>query len=82
MAGSNYPKKYQGLVLGLAAAGNLGTMMDGLIFPPIAETYGWRTAALTALAFLQFHSRYVGVGLRIVLQRSQSSKTMQYSTFL
>ncbi|ADC70086.1 major facilitator superfamily MFS_1 [Methanocaldococcus sp. FS406-22] len=52
MAGSNYPKKYQGLVLGLAAAGNLGAMMDGLIFPPIAETYGWRTAALVALVFL------------------------------
>ncbi|WP_456419974.1 MFS transporter [Methanocaldococcus infernus] len=52
MAGSNYPKKYQGLVLGLAAAGNLGAMMDGLIFPPIAETYGWRTAALVALIFL------------------------------
>ncbi len=52
MAGSNYPKHLQGLVLGLAAAGNLGAMMDGLIFPPIAELYGWRKAALIALVFL------------------------------
>ncbi|WP_423793213.1 MFS transporter [Methanocaldococcus indicus] len=52
MAGSNYPKQYQGLVLGLAAAGNLGAMMDGMVFPPLAEMYGWRKAALVALLFL------------------------------
>ena len=41
MAGSNYPKEVQGLVLGLAAAGNIGAVLDGVLFPPIATLIGW-----------------------------------------
>lgn len=48
MAGSTYPKKYQGVVLGIAAAGNLGAVMDGFLFPPIAKTFGWKPAAIVA----------------------------------
>lgn len=48
MAGSSYPKKYQGIVLGIAAAGNLGAVMDGFLFPPVAKTFGWRPAAIIA----------------------------------
>ncbi|MFN7066143.1 MAG: MFS transporter, partial [Aquificaceae bacterium] len=42
MAGSNYPKEVQGLVLGLAAAGNIGAVLDGILFPPLAKVLGWR----------------------------------------
>ncbi len=42
MAGSNYPKEVQGLVLGLAAAGNIGAVLDGILFPPLAKVFGWR----------------------------------------
>ncbi|WP_297887863.1 MFS transporter [Sulfurihydrogenibium sp.] len=52
MAGSTYPKKYQGIVLGIAAAGNLGAVLDGLIFPPLAKMFGWKLASLAAIAFL------------------------------
>jgi len=52
MAGSNYPPKVQGLVLGLAAAGNIGAVLDGFMFPGLAERYGWQLATVAALPLL------------------------------
>jgi len=52
MAGSNYPPKVQGLVLGLAAAGNIGAVLDGFMFPGIAEHFGWAKATGAALPLL------------------------------
>lgn len=52
MAGSNYPAKVQGLVLGLAAAGNIGAVLDGFMFPGLAEQIGWAKAAGAALPLL------------------------------
>ncbi|HZP11454.1 MAG TPA: MFS transporter [Nevskiaceae bacterium] len=52
MAGSNYPPKVQGLVLGLAAAGNIGAVLDGFLFPGLAEKYGWQLATVAALPLL------------------------------
>lgn len=42
-AGRWYPPQYQGLVMGVAGAGNMGVVLDTLFAPWIAETYGWRT---------------------------------------
>jgi NNP family nitrate/nitrite transporter-like MFS transporter len=52
MAGSNYPPKVQGLVLGLAAAGNIGAVLDGFMFPALADQFGWAKAAGAALPLL------------------------------
>ncbi len=52
MAGSSYPPKVQGLVLGLAAAGNIGAVMNGLLFPRLAEAFGWQYATAAALPLL------------------------------
>jgi MFS transporter, NNP family, nitrate/nitrite transporter len=52
MAGSTYPQKVQGLVLGLAAAGNIGAVVDGFLFPTLAEQFGWQRATLAALPLL------------------------------
>ncbi|MDE1179818.1 MFS transporter [Paraburkholderia sp.] len=52
MAGSNYPPKVQGLVLGLAAAGNIGAVLDGFMFPGLANSFGWAKAAGAALPLL------------------------------
>jgi NNP family nitrate/nitrite transporter-like MFS transporter len=52
MAGSSYPPKVQGLVLGLAAAGNIGAVMNGLLFPRLANAYGWQYAMAAALPLL------------------------------
>lgn len=71
MAGSTYPPRVQGLVLGLAAAGNVGAVVDGFLFPTLATQYGWQRAttavipllALTALAvFLWAEDRSAKTG--------------------
>jgi NNP family nitrate/nitrite transporter-like MFS transporter len=40
-AGRWYPPGMQGIVLGLAAAGNIGVVLDSLIAPRLAQAYGW-----------------------------------------
>ena len=46
-----YPPKYKGLAMGIAGAGNSGTVLAVLFAPPLAARYGWQTvyglAALT-----------------------------------
>jgi len=44
-----YPPQYQGIVMGIAGAGNMGTVLDALIIPSLAETYGWQVALSTLL---------------------------------
>jgi len=52
MAGSSYPPRVQGLVLGLAAAGNIGAVLDGFLFPGLATHYGWQHATMAVLTLL------------------------------
>jgi len=40
-AGQWYPPKLQGVVLGIAGAGNIGVVIDFLFAPKIAEVWGW-----------------------------------------
>lgn len=37
-----YPPKYQGVVMGIAGAGNMGVVLDSMIVPWLAETFGWQ----------------------------------------
>jgi MFS transporter, NNP family, nitrate/nitrite transporter len=61
-AGRWYPPRLQGVVMGLAGAGNIGTVLDALLAPRIAAAYGWRTvfglmvipAVLVLLAYAVF----------------------------
>jgi NNP family nitrate/nitrite transporter-like MFS transporter len=41
-AGRWYPPHLQGVVMGLAGAGNVGTVLDALFAPRLAAAYGWR----------------------------------------
>src|SRR5947209_5155853 len=41
LASQWYPAKYQGLALGIAGAGNSGTVVATLFAPRLAEAYGW-----------------------------------------
>ena len=41
-AGRWYPPQYQGVVMGIAGAGNMGVVLDTLFAPSIAETFGWQ----------------------------------------
>lgn len=58
-AGRWYPPQLQGVVLGLAGAGNIGVVIDHLAAPRIAALWGWKAvfgAALIplAIAFLLY----------------------------
>ena len=37
-----YPPKYQGIVLGIAGAGNMGVVLDSMFVPWMAEHWGWQ----------------------------------------
>ena len=45
-AGQWYPPKLQGVVLGIAGAGNIGVVVDFLFAPKIAEHWGWEAVFL------------------------------------
>jgi NNP family nitrate/nitrite transporter-like MFS transporter len=45
-AGQWYPPKLQGIVLGIAGAGNIGVVIDFLFAPKIAELWGWQAVFL------------------------------------
>jgi NNP family nitrate/nitrite transporter-like MFS transporter len=51
-AGRWYPPQYQGIVMGIAGAGNMGVVLDTLFAPSIAEAYGWRAVYVVLLALM------------------------------
>ena len=44
-----YPPKSQGIVLGIAGAGNIGVVIDFLFAPKIAELWGWEAVFLVGI---------------------------------
>lgn len=48
-AGRWYPPNMQGVVMGLAGAGNVGTVLDALFAPRLAVAYGWKAVFGLAL---------------------------------
>lgn len=62
LASAWYPLQYQGLVMGIAGAGNSGTLLATLFAPRLAQVYGWRSVfgitivpvALIGLTFFLF----------------------------
>lgn len=58
-AGQWYPPRLQGIVLGIAGAGNIGVVIDFLFAPKIAEIWGWASvflvgAVLSSIIFLTY----------------------------
>ncbi|WP_457565001.1 MFS transporter, partial [Caminibacter sp.] len=53
-AGQWYPPKLQGLVLGIAGAGNVGVVLDFLFAPKIAEIWGWPAVFLVGAILSTF----------------------------
>jgi MFS transporter, NNP family, nitrate/nitrite transporter len=49
LASGWYPPEYQGLVMGIAGAGNSGTLFATLFAPRFAHVYGWRTVLGVAM---------------------------------
>ena len=44
-----YPPRYQGVVMGITGAGNMGVVLDALLVPSLAHSYGWQDALGTLL---------------------------------
>lgn len=74
MAGSTYPPRVQGLVLGLAAAGNIGAVLDGFVFPGLAQRFGWQRATAAALPLLALAGAAVFLWARDASVKSGSAK--------
>ena len=59
-AGRWYPPNMQGVVVGLAGAGNIGVVLDSLLAPRLAEAFGWKNvfgfALFPALLVLIFYA--------------------------
>jgi len=58
-AGQWYPPKLQGVVLGIAGAGNIGVVIDFIFAPKIAELWGWASvfgigAAMGIVVFIAY----------------------------
>jgi NNP family nitrate/nitrite transporter-like MFS transporter len=49
LAGRWFPPQYQGLAMGIAGAGNSGTLMSTLFAPRLAQYFGWRSVFGVAL---------------------------------
>ncbi|MBI3876357.1 MAG: NarK/NasA family nitrate transporter [Verrucomicrobia bacterium] len=62
MASRWYPARYQGVAMGIAGAGNSGTLLATLLAPRLAERFGWHSVfalaiiplVLVAIVFLCF----------------------------
>ena len=62
MASRWYPAKHQGLAMGIAGAGNSGTLLSTLLAPRLAEAWGWHAVfgiaiiplAVVAVIFVLF----------------------------
>src|SRR5205085_1257445 len=70
-AGRWYPPNMQGMVMGLAGAGNIGSVLDALFAPRIAAAFGWRNVfglamipALLVLAIYVIFSREAKVEVK------------------
>jgi len=55
-----YPPQYQGVVMGIAGAGNMGVVLDTLFAPIIAAHWGWQAVygvlLIPMLAILVYYS--------------------------
>ncbi|HVK59522.1 MAG TPA: MFS transporter, partial [Candidatus Kapabacteria bacterium] len=68
-AGRSYPPQMQGLVMGLAGAGNIGVVIDSLLAPRLAAIYGWEAV----FGFALFPAIFVLV-IYLVFSREPEAK--------
>lgn len=64
LAGTWYPPEYQGLAMGIAGAGNSGTLMATLFAPRLAQAYGWHIAFALAMVPVALVLVFYGVMAR------------------
>jgi NNP family nitrate/nitrite transporter-like MFS transporter len=65
-----YPPEYQGLAMGIAGAGNSGTLLATLFAPRLAEQFGWQATFGIAIAPIA-----VVLGLFVLLARDSPRRS-------
>ena len=83
-AGQWYPPKLQGVVLGIAGAGNIGVVVDFLFAPKIAEHYGWSSlfgvgAVMAIIVFIAY--AFIAKNAPADVYTSRPKKLSDYLSF-
>lgn len=78
-AGQWYPPKLQGIVLGIAGAGNIGVVLDFLFAPKIAQIWGWQSvflvgAILSSIIFVAYMFMAKNAPLEVYTPRPKKLK--------
>jgi len=71
LAASHFPPSQRGLALGIAGAGNSGTIAAGLLAPRIAQSVGWH--ATFALAMIPVG--LAAIGFRLLAKEAPGART-------
>lgn len=77
-----YPAKYQGLAMGIAGAGNSGTLLATLFAPRLAERYGWHAVFGLAIAPLVLVTVIFATCARDAPRTVQAHKTSEFFAVL
>lgn len=81
-AGRWYPPRYQGVVMGLAGAGNMGVVLDALLVPHLAVAYGWRNALGFLLIPLLCSLAYYVIAARDAPEKPAAVSKAKYAKLL
>ena len=84
-AGQWYPPKSQGIVMGIAGAGNIGVVIDFLFAPKIAELWGWETVFLVGamMAMITFIAyAFIAKDAPVSVYKSRPKKLKDYGKLL
>ena len=84
-AGQWYPPKLQGIVLGIAGAGNIGVVIDFLFAPKIAEKWGWEYvflvgAVMATIVFIAY--AFIAKNAPESVYKSRPKKLKDYGKLL
>jgi NNP family nitrate/nitrite transporter-like MFS transporter len=82
MASRCYPPEHQGLALGIAGAGNSGTIFATLLAPRLAEAYGWQAVFGLAIVPLALVGMLVAVLTREPPRPARAPVLAEYAALL
>ncbi len=77
-----YPAEYQGLAMGIAGAGNSGTLLATLTGPRLAEAFGWHTVFAIALIPLLLVAGFFAIAAREAPQPRKTKSASEFFTVL
>ncbi len=82
MASRWYPPQYQGLAMGIAGAGNSGTLLATLFGPRLAEAFGWHSVFALAIIPLLLVATFFVLFAKEAPQPSTAKKASEFFAVL